>query len=287
MNTDDPKLTAYALDEVDDREKSTIARAVANSPEARRFVDETREIARKLKTEFAADLKEQKAAPANLIDIRDDPWFWSVARPLATAAAIAVFAILTALAIGTYKSRHDSAAKEARADHTDVQGEEELETEAPSDFSGPNSIPNPLRADTIRRIERVVIGELEADPHLNDGEIRVIETITDAFRVRRLKDRMATRMLSKKPRQGLIGHAYELMFLDGGGHVIASAAFYGAPGLGFVLQPSKYGYEENGRYFSGGGTTVLPGDWRSEIDYLGYVIFFPDWKECIGYSPEA
>jgi len=38
MSPDDPKLTAFALDELDEPEKSAIARALANSPEAQRFV---------------------------------------------------------------------------------------------------------------------------------------------------------------------------------------------------------------------------------------------------------
>ena len=54
MNIDDPKLTAFALDELEEPEKSTIARAVAESPEAQRVVEETRELSRALKNEFAA-----------------------------------------------------------------------------------------------------------------------------------------------------------------------------------------------------------------------------------------
>jgi Ca-activated chloride channel family protein len=102
MNIDDPKLTAYALDELDEPEKSTMARAVAESPEAQQFVSETREMAGLLKSEFAADLQ-QAHVPSNLIDIHDDPWFWGIARPLSIAAALAVFAVIGALALGTYK----------------------------------------------------------------------------------------------------------------------------------------------------------------------------------------
>jgi Ca-activated chloride channel family protein len=103
MNIDDPKLTAYALDELDEPEKSTMAQAVAESPEAQQFVSETREMAGLLKSEFAADLRQQAHVPANLIDIHDDPWFWGIARPLSIAAALAVFAVIGALALGTYK----------------------------------------------------------------------------------------------------------------------------------------------------------------------------------------
>ena len=39
--------------------------------------------------------------------------------------------------------------------------------------------------------------------------------------------------------------------------------------------------------FPGRGNAALPGDWESGIDYLRYAIPFPDWNECIGYSPGA
>jgi Ca-activated chloride channel family protein len=115
MNLDDPKLTAFALDELDEPERSQIARAITKSPEAQRFVDETKEMARALKREFAAELKMEGRAPAspileavsqssalqerssNLSDIRDDPWFWSIGRPLAIAAVIAILAVIAGL----------------------------------------------------------------------------------------------------------------------------------------------------------------------------------------------
>ena len=108
MNLDDPKLTAYALDELEEPERSTIARAVADSPEAQRFVDETRDLANTLKNEFASDLEKEmpEPVPANLIDIRDDPWFWSIGRPLAIAAVIAICAVVASLAVFSLKRGH-------------------------------------------------------------------------------------------------------------------------------------------------------------------------------------
>ena len=61
MNTDDPKLTAFALDELEEPEKSAMAREVEQSPEAQRVVDETREIARVLQNHFAVELANQAA----------------------------------------------------------------------------------------------------------------------------------------------------------------------------------------------------------------------------------
>ena len=40
MNPDDPKLTAYALDELDEAERAAIAYEVAASPEVQREVQE-------------------------------------------------------------------------------------------------------------------------------------------------------------------------------------------------------------------------------------------------------
>lgn len=284
MNIDDPKLTAFALDELEEPERSTIARAVAESPEAQRTVDETRELAQMLKSEYSTERREERAAPANLIDIRDDPLFWSVARPLAIAAALTVLAILGAIVMGSYKSRHDSnVAVATRQDYSDLEGEEKPQPEATSDFSGPANIANPLQADAIRRIDRVVIGEL--DPHLENGEIRVIETINDAYRLQGLKKRLTTPVLSKRSHREFVGRAYELTFLDRSGQIIASASFYRTSDLGFVLQPAKNAYERAGHYFSQHGDVLLPGEWKSGVDYSGYVIPFSDWNDCVGYSP--
>jgi Ca-activated chloride channel family protein len=106
MNIDDPKLTAFALGELEEPERSTMARAVAESPEAQRFVDATRELAEALKKEFASELKTEAAEPANVIDIRDDPWFWSIARPLAVAAVLALLAVVSGVAL--FSSRHET-----------------------------------------------------------------------------------------------------------------------------------------------------------------------------------
>jgi hypothetical protein len=289
MNIDNPKLTAFALDELDEPERSTVARAVAESPEAQRMVDETRELARVLKNEFAAQIANEKSVAAavrrNLSDIRDDPWFWSRARPLAVAAGIAILAALSAISIATYNSRRNGTSSEP-IDYAAIEGEEKPHTQALPEFARPDYVRNPLPADAIKRIERVVIGEINPDGHLENGELRVIEVINDAYRIERLRERLRVPVVSKKSYRGLAGHSYQLMFLDRSGHIVASANFYRAPELGFVLQPLKNAYERGGQYFIGGGA-VLPGDWQSEIDYREYAIQFPDWNECVGYAPGA
>jgi len=57
MNVDDPKLTAYALDELDEPERSAIARASADSPEVQRFVAETQKLARALRSQYRLELE--------------------------------------------------------------------------------------------------------------------------------------------------------------------------------------------------------------------------------------
>jgi len=283
MNIDDPKLTAFALDELDEPERSTIAREVAGSPEAQRVVDETREIARAFKNEFAAEMANAKpvtaAARRNLSDIRDDPWFWSIGRPLAIAAAVAIFAVLSALLIGTYL-RRDSG-QPAPIDYAVLEGEEKLP--AASESNQPATVPNPLSANTIKRIERVVIGEISVGER---SELRVIETINDAYRIERLKRRLSTPVISKETNPRPPEHDYGLVFLDRDGHVVAGARFCRAEDSQFVLRPLRNVYERGGRYFTG-GDVALPGDWRSDVDYNQYVIQFPDWSESIGYAPGA
>jgi Ca-activated chloride channel family protein len=157
MNLDDPKLTAYALGELEDPERSTIARAVAESAEAQRFVDEIRELAGALKNEFAAELEVETLTVArltkgafevaddlgrtggshSLIDIRDDPWFWSIARPLAIAAVLALLAVVSGVAVFSLRHENVRVTKgdqiplpTGRPKPADVEGEFQMPMEA-------------------------------------------------------------------------------------------------------------------------------------------------------------
>ncbi len=121
MNIDDPKLTAYALDELDEAERAAILEEVAASPEVQREVQETQTMARLLRKEFAAEAEQLRhrentdatKAPlsANLSDIRDDPWFWTRARPLAIAAVFAVFAVIGLAIFGSNRLRQKEIAQ--------------------------------------------------------------------------------------------------------------------------------------------------------------------------------
>jgi hypothetical protein len=121
MNIDDPKLTAYALDELDEAERAATANEIAASPAAQREVQETQTMARLLRKEFAAEAQQLRhrentdatKAPLspNLSDIRDDPWFWTRARPLAIAALFAVLAVIGLAIFGGNKLREKEIAQ--------------------------------------------------------------------------------------------------------------------------------------------------------------------------------
>ena len=103
MNVDDPKLTAYALDELDEPERSAIAHAIADSPEVQRFVAETQDLARDLRFQYRLDLQRGFFAPGKLTGIQGDA-FWSKAGPLAIAALIAVLAVVGAVIFSSNES---------------------------------------------------------------------------------------------------------------------------------------------------------------------------------------
>lgn len=103
MNLDDPKLTAYALGELDEPERSAVARAIADSLEAQRVVLETQQVARALRSQYTLELKRESVAPRSFIAVADDS-FWSKAGPLALAAVLALLALVGAIALGINRS---------------------------------------------------------------------------------------------------------------------------------------------------------------------------------------
>jgi Ca-activated chloride channel family protein len=97
MNVDDPILTAYALGELPEEERARVAADVADSPEAQRYIAEIREFSHVLKAGYRSEQESAAVHRANLIDIRGDRWFWSIARPVSVAAIIAVAALIVGL----------------------------------------------------------------------------------------------------------------------------------------------------------------------------------------------
>src|SRR5207244_4711919 len=104
MNIDDPKLTAYVLDELDEPERSAIARATAHSPEVQRFVEETQDLAGALRSQYRIELQRELIAGGKLTAIHGDA-FWSKAGPLAIAALLAVLAVVGAVVFSSHQSR--------------------------------------------------------------------------------------------------------------------------------------------------------------------------------------
>lgn len=103
MNVDDPQLTAYALDEVAEPERSAIARATADSPEVQRLVAETQDLARALRSQYRVELQRELIVREKLTAIRGDA-FWSNAAPLAIAALFAVLAVIGAVVFSSNES---------------------------------------------------------------------------------------------------------------------------------------------------------------------------------------
>lgn len=281
----DAKLTAFALDELEEPERSAVARAVAVSPDAQRYVDETRELACSLKNEFGAEsIRPADTHSTNLISMHDDPWFWSIAQPLAIAAVLAFCAIVAAVALSTYKSHHLSIAAQRAAPAYTVEAEMGATPDSSSEIIGATTVPNPLPIQSLGRLNRVVITERASE---SNGELHVIEVIADNYRLNKLRESLLTPVLSRKPQAGVIGRSYDLLFLNEEGDVVASASFYRAPGVGFVLQLSQHVPESVPHDLGIHVTNALPGRWDSHVDYSAYALLFPNWPDSIGYSPGA
>lgn len=158
MNVEDPKLTAYALGELAEGDAAPMAEEIARSPAAKEAVDETQTLARLLRAEYMAELKEkigegtrrgEQAVPippvkeaalsANLNDIRDDPWFWSIVRPLAIAAVLALLAVIGGGAL--WLSRNQGAGERVVVTDSNIPTRQEavpVEAELPNDQSPPS-----------------------------------------------------------------------------------------------------------------------------------------------------
>ena len=113
MNVDDPILTAYALGELSKEEGARVAADVAESPEAQRYVSEIQEFSEVLKAGYRSEQENEAVHRANLIDIRGDRWFWSIARPLSIAAVIAVAALIAGVIVSS-KYRGETRFESAR-----------------------------------------------------------------------------------------------------------------------------------------------------------------------------
>jgi len=153
-----------------------------------------------------------------------------------------------------------------------------------SDLEGPATVPNPLPPATVAKIKRIIVGEYGA-PSGDEREVKIIETITDPYRLEKMKEGLSGPLLHKKYRRSFLGGVYHLIFLDGEGKVLAAASYYLTPKLGYVLVLSQDAVERNGRYYDYGFRQKrLSANWEPNIDYRLYAIAF-DWHEAIGYTP--
>ena len=163
MNIDDPKLTAYALDELDEPERSAIARATADSPEVQRFVAETQELARVLRSQYQVELQRGLVAPGKLTAIQDDT-FWSKAGPLAIAALIAVLAVIGAVVF----SNESRISWPSRSD---------LPRHVAGDRAQPNQFA-PVEAEDAARPSQNQEFEADAGPYAFTGERPFVSVIS-------------------------------------------------------------------------------------------------------------
>ena len=164
MNVDDPKLTAYALDELDEPERSAIARATADSPEVQRFVAETQEFARALRSQYRLELERGLVAPGKLTGIQGDA-FWSKTGPLAIAALIAVLAVVGAVMFSNYESRFSSPSR----------------SNLPGHLAGDRAQPNqfaPVEAEDAARPGQNEKFEADAGPYAFTGERPFVSVIS-------------------------------------------------------------------------------------------------------------
>src|SRR5262245_49830679 len=156
MNVDDPKLTAYALDELDEAERSVIARAAADSPDAQRFLAETQELAQALRYQYQIELQRGVVAPGTLTGIQGDG-FGSKAGPLACAAPIAVSAVVGAIVFSGNESRI------ALASSSDLPRHLAQDRAQPKQFT-------PVEAEETARSSQNEKLEADAGPYAFSGE---------------------------------------------------------------------------------------------------------------------
>ena len=156
MNVDDPKLTAYALDELDEAERSAIARATADSPEVQRFVAETQDLSRALRSQYRIELQQELIARGKLTAIHGDT-FWSQAAPLGIAALIAVLAVVGAVVFSGNESRISAPSGSS------LSRPSALERVQPNQFA-------PIEAEDAARPSQSEKFEADAGPYAFTGE---------------------------------------------------------------------------------------------------------------------
>jgi Ca-activated chloride channel family protein len=103
INLDDPNLTAFALGELSGTEQAAMEQAVSSSPEAHEFVAETQQLARLLKSEYAADQPLLPERSPNIVRMEEQRRLWSSTQWGSLVAALAIFAVIGAFAVSAIR----------------------------------------------------------------------------------------------------------------------------------------------------------------------------------------
>jgi len=146
INLDDPNLTAFALDELSGAERNAMAQAVASSPEAQAFVAETQQLARLLKSEYVADrqLPPERTSHVAVMAEQRRRWSWNQWGSL--AAALAIFAVLSVVAVGTIRRELGRTVSPAPAKERKAPGKDEgniVEAIISEPTVEPQAVPSP------------------------------------------------------------------------------------------------------------------------------------------------
>jgi Ca-activated chloride channel homolog len=111
INLDDPNLTAFALGELSGAEQAAMEQAISSSAEAQNFVAETQQLARLLKSEYAAEQHLPPERSPNIIRMEEQRRLWSSTQWGSLAAALAIFAVVGALAVSTIRRERGTIAQ--------------------------------------------------------------------------------------------------------------------------------------------------------------------------------
>jgi Ca-activated chloride channel family protein len=139
VNLDDPNLTAFALGELPPDDYAKMATAVADSPEAQRYVAETQQFARLLRAEYEADRQAPAPVGSGELRVASETARIEEARVAgrryqwgSLAAALAIFAVIGAVALTTIQREMGRVVdRPNRAPAKESPSETTLEMESP------------------------------------------------------------------------------------------------------------------------------------------------------------